>query len=61
MTSVYIVRHSTGVGVTDWVGVYVNISTFEEWLKISSKNIIGNVASSYQVNLAIEILKITEN
>ena len=33
----YIVRHSTGVGVTDWVSVYVNILTFEEWLKISSK------------------------
>ena len=25
------------------------------------KNIIGNVASSYQVNIAIEILSITEN
>ena len=31
----YIVRHSTGL--TDWVCVYVNISPFEEWLKISSK------------------------
>ena len=31
----YLVRHSTGV--TDWVGVYVNISPFEEWLKIPSK------------------------
>ena len=48
----YWVRHSTGV--TDWVGVYVNISPLEEWLKISSK-ISGNVALSYQVNLAVDI------
>ena len=31
----YLVCHSTGV--TDWVGVNVNISPFEEWLKLSSK------------------------
>ena len=31
----YWVCHSTGV--TDWVGVYVNILPFEKWLKISSK------------------------
>ena len=31
----YLVWHSTGV--TDWVSVYVNISPFEEWHKISSK------------------------
>ena len=54
----YLVRHSAGA--TARVGVYVNISPFEEWLKISSK-IIGNVASSYQVNLAIEIPNIAEN
>ena len=54
----YLVRHSTGV--TGWVGVYVNISPFEERLKISSKT---SLASSYmyQVNLAIEIPNITEN
>ena len=31
----YCVRQSTSV--TDWVSVYVNISPFKEWLKISSK------------------------
>ena len=43
------------------VGVDVNISPFDECLKISSKKIFGNAASSYQVNLVKEILNITEN
>ena len=50
----YWVRH--GTVVTDWVGVYVNISPFEEW----QKNIIDNVSSSYKVNLAIEIPNMTK-
>ena len=34
----YLVRDSTVV--TGWVGVYVNILPFEEWLKISSKTLL---------------------
>ena len=51
----YLVRQITGV--TD----RLNISPFEELTQNIAKNIIGNVASSYQVNLAIETPNITEN
>ena len=37
LTSVYNWVRSHSTGVTDWVSVYVNISPFEECLKISSK------------------------
>ena len=35
VSSVHVRSHSSGA--TDWVGVYVNISPYDEWLKISSK------------------------
>ena len=54
------IKNITGPVTLDWVGVHVNISPFEEWLKISPKNIIGSVASSYQANLVIEIPNINE-
>ena len=53
------VRHSTLAN--EWVCVYVNICTIWRITQNLVKNIISNVASSYQVNLAIEIPNITEN
>ena len=52
----YWVCYSTGV--TDWVGVHVNILPFEEWLKILPKTSLAvwhRAIKSMQIHLAIEI------